>query len=88
MGPLVSKSVRQMSGDALSVCERLYVESQRRADAADVLPVELLENRRFPCVVQPAEVNQLADQCWACVRARVLTGRAAASPSLFRGSSG
>ena len=62
MGPLASKSVRQMSGDALSVCERLYVESQRRADAADVLPVELLENRRFPCVVQPAEVNQLADQ--------------------------
>lgn len=83
MGPLVSRSVRQMSGNALSVCERLYVEPQRWADAADVLSVELLENRCFPCVVQPAEVNQLADQCWACARAHRKSSRISFSFSRF-----
>ena len=35
----------------LAVDEGLDVEAERRADAHDVLAIELLENGRLPCVV-------------------------------------
>jgi hypothetical protein len=50
----VIKSKSRGEGDSLPfMTKRLDFEPQRRTDRPDILPVQLLQDRRFPCVIQP-----------------------------------
>ena len=42
-----------------AMLQGLDVEAQRGADGADVFAVELLQNRRFARIIQPAEIYKM-----------------------------